>query len=156
MDGFELQSLLWILSVNQFKFDESELQEVIQLRADVLLSADEDRAKRLFVDNALTPRRIKFSKVTIAHTHKLLRRMIAMHPHVFSEKAVTERTWNWVITFCAHFTIAYFISDVFGAFPDIVPTAQFTFVILGILSMIPAIHLFRMSALTKRLIPKKE
>ena len=156
MDGFELQALLWILSVNQFKLSESELIEVLELREQVLISAAEDRAKRSFVENALFPRKIQFSKATRAYAKNLVRRLGVMHPDIFGLIPLNKRAWNWLATSIVHFSCMFIVLTFFASFTSIAPVAMYTFFIMGLVSIIPTINLFRASGLTKRLLANIE
>ena len=155
MNGFELQAILWILSVNQSKFSEPELLEVIELREALLVSSSEDRSKRAFVDNLLFPRRIKYSHETVALAKKLLVRISVMRPDRFSYAVLGARLRSWAWTAVGHFSAMY-LSAHFSELHSALPTLAFIFGLFGMLSLIPCIILFRVHGLMKHFDLKKE
>lgn len=155
MNGFELQALLRILSVNQFKLSQEELLEVIQLREKLLISSNEDRMKRGFVDNMLFPRSIKFSSETVALAKELLARISVMRPDRFGYTELSERLRYWVWTAIGHFSAMY-LSAHFAEPRSALMTFAFILGLLGMLSLIPCITLFQVRRIMKHLGLRKE
>lgn len=149
MNGFELHALMWILSVNQLKFSQPELLEIIDLRQKLLDAALEDDKKRFMLERLLMQRSIRFSKRTVASARSLVSRIVELHPDRFSSKALFVRSFYWLFTSLVSFSVMIYSARSLSSEPGN-PAAAILFLI-GFGSLVPASTLLRVGFLSRRL-----
>lgn len=143
MDGFDVNAVGWVLTLNVRALSQRERYELYSLWTEVLRAYTEDKNKVHPLLRLALPRSIKLSEKSVGVFAKLVDRMAALHPESLGYSALRKRRNAWLLqtalSFLCWFLIANFLPNSFPLSREIV----LSLFVMSFACLIPTVTLWR-------------
>ncbi len=149
MNGFHVHAVGWILIFNSRACTPEEARGLTRLWEQVVRSHSEDLSRACLFRRVMQTRSIRLSKQSVQALANLIRSRIFLHPERFSLEALRKRRNCWAAQVLLGFALcavsAHFLPRHWPFAPEVIPT----FLLLGLLSVIPPVLLWRAATAVK-------
>ncbi len=149
MNGFYVNAVGWVLTVNVHALDRQEARELSDLWILLMRARAQDSHGAHFLDRLLFPRYIPLSDMSREAFGVLLDRMAVLHPDRFGEKPLSHRRDHWLLQSVASLLLGFLAIWLLPLNWPLVREVVQTLFLMGIGFIAPTITLGRASQAAK-------
>ncbi len=149
MNGFYVNAVGWVLTVNMHALNRQEARELSDLWILLMRARTQDSHGIHFLDRLLFPRYIPLSNTSREAFGVLMDRMAALHPDRFGENALSRRRDHWLLQAVASLLLGSLAVWLLPLSWPLVREVVQTLFLMGVGFMAPTITLGRASQAAK-------
>lgn len=151
MNGFHVNAVGWVLTVNALSLGKDDSKELSDLWATLLRTRTEDLSRTHPIFRVLHSRSISLSRKSTEAFAALVDRMVSLHPERFSHEALRRRRDHWALQVALAFLLCWLAAMFLPRSWPIADAMVPTFFLMGCAFLIPTVTLWRAASAVKRL-----